>query len=90
MKTESLIAYCGVDCSECVDFKVNKCPSCRLTAWKEDDICMPVKCCREKGIEFCSECHKFPCEIMKEFYEESDSHREALSRMIRMGKEPDH
>ena len=81
MKTDNLIAYCGGDCSECDDYKNNICPSCRLTEWTDDDICMPVKCCREKKIEFCGNCDVFPCESMAEFYEESGSHREAFARM---------
>jgi hypothetical protein len=45
---------------------------------------MPVRCCREKGIEFCGACYGFPCKDMAEFYEESDSHREAFARMKAM------
>ena len=75
------IAYCGVDCSACPDFQSKACPSCRRTEWKEDDICMPVKCCRAKEIDCCAFCGGFPCGDMAEFYEESDSHREAGQRM---------
>ena len=81
---EMLIAYCGVDCGECADHKEGVCPSCRLTAWKEDDMCMPVRCCREKGIEYCGECEGFPCGDMAAFYEESESHKEAGKRMREM------
>ena len=84
MRTDKMIAYCGVDCSECDDYKNNKCPSCRLSEWTDDDICRPVKCCIEKGIEFCSECDVFPCKDMKDFYEESESHREAFTRLVGM------
>ena len=75
------IAYCGVDCSVCPDYLDKSCPSCRLTEWTEEDLCMPVKCCREKGIEACAFCDSFPCKDMAEFYEESDSHREAYEKM---------
>ena len=75
------IAPCGVDCSVCADNITNKCPSCRLTEWTDDDICPPVKCCAEKDIDFCGFCDTFPCGIMAEFYEESDSHKEAYIRM---------
>ena len=75
------IAYCGVDCSKCSDFIQRKCPSCKLTEWKDNDICMPVKCCREKGIDFCAFCSVFPCKDMAEFYDESNSHRDARGRM---------
>ena len=77
-----LIAYCGVDCGACPDYEKGICPSCRLTAWKEGDTCMPVRCCREKGIDFCGLCREFPCGDMAEFYEESDGHRKAFERML--------
>lgn len=84
MNTEDMIAYCGVNCSDCDDYKSDTCPSCKLTEWIEGDICMPVKCCRKKKIEFCADCDDFPCESMAEFYEESDSHKEAFTRMVVM------
>ena len=80
MKNE--IALCGVDCSVCADHLSGTCPSCRLTEWKDDDVCLPVKCCRDQGIECCSFCGRFPCGDMAAFYEESDSHRAAYRRMV--------
>ena len=78
------IAYCGVACSDCEDYKNNRCPGCRGTEWSADDICMPVKCCRERGIECCAFCSGFPCGDMAEFYGESEGHREAYRRMLAM------
>ena len=75
------IAFCGVDCSCCPDLAERKCPGCRRTEWQAGDICLPVECCRDKGIAFCGECPSFPCSEMEGFYRESDSHREALARM---------
>lgn len=82
------IAYCGVDCFACADYKTGVCPSCRLTEWDEDDLCMPVRCCREKGIEACAFCGGFPCADMRAFFEESDSHKAAYRRLLRMRDEP--
>ena len=82
-----LIAYCGVDCLACPDYQNKICPSCRKTEWKADDICMPVKCCKEKEIEFCAHCEGFPCEDMAEFYEESESHRNAYMQMCKIRDE---
>lgn len=79
-----LIACCGVDCAACPDDSSGACPSCRGTEWKADDICMPVKCCREKGIDACGFCDGFPCGDMREFYEESENHRQACQRMRRI------
>ncbi len=81
---ENMIAYCGVNCAECPDYRNKVCPSCKKTQWKEDDICMPVKCCREKKIEFCAQCDTFPCADMKEFYEESEGHKQAYCLMCSM------
>ena len=78
---DRMVAYCGVNCSVCPDLLSGKCPSCRLSIRKDGDICMPVKCCSEKGIENCGQCTCFPCEDMAAFYLESDSHREAYMRL---------
>lgn len=78
---QDLIAYCGVDCSVCADYTSKACPGCRQTQWPEDDACMPVACCRGKGISLCGACEVFPCSDMAEFYQESESHREAYRRM---------
>ena len=79
---DPVIAYCGVDCSVCPDYKTGVCPSCRMTVWKEGDACMPVACCRDKGIDCCAFCEGFPCADMAEFYDDSDSHRVAYRRML--------
>ena len=76
------IAYCGVDCAACPDRAAGKCPGCRQTDWPEGDACLPVACCREKGISFCGECAGFPCADMEAFYAESEGHRQALARML--------
>lgn len=78
---EKFVGYCGVNCSECMDLINYRCPGCRFSPWTDDDICPPVKCCREKSIDFCGECSEFPCEMMEEFYDESDSHRAAKKLM---------
>ena len=78
---ESYIAYCGVDCRPCSDFVSHKCPGCRQTEWKEDNICMPVSCCLRQNISACGECPSFPCADMQEFYQETVSHQEAYHHM---------
>ena len=81
------IAFCGVDCSVCSDYLNERCPSCRRTDWSAEDICMPVRCCREREIECCAFCSEFPCGDMAAFYEESDGHGEAYRRMLAMRAE---
>ena len=77
-----MIAFCGVDCTACPDYMSRECSGCRQIEWKEGDECLPVGCCREKGISSCGECPVFPCEDMKEFYKESESHEKAYSLML--------
>ena len=79
------LAYCGVDCSACADYIGGKCPGCRMTD-RKDDPCMPVACCRGRGIEFCGECPDFPCEDMRAFYKESPSHERAFRIMMSIEK----
>ncbi len=80
MGNDRMIAYCGVNCAVCPDCTQGKCSGCRDTAWG-DDPCLPVGCCRAKGIEACGQCETFPCGDMAGFYEESEGHREAYRRM---------
>lgn len=79
--TRQLIAYCGVDCENCADYTAKTCPSCRKSEWEEGDECMPVACCKTKGITCCGECAAFPCPDMADFYRESESHARAYELM---------
>ena len=78
------IAYCGVDCSVCPDYTGGKCPGCRETEWPAGDECLPVGCCRKRGIDFCGAFPSFPCAEMRDFYRESESHAQAYERMRSM------
>ena len=84
MKEIKKLGFCGVDCSACPDYLDGKCPDCRRTIWEEGCACTPVECCKKKKIDCCGQCVVFPCEMMLSFYEESDSHREALTRMKKL------
>ena len=84
---DRLIACCGVDCAVCTDYLNKKCPGCRDSEWPDGDPCAPIACCRQRGIAFCGQCDEFPCRMMQEFYEESDSHRAACARMCRLRTE---
>jgi len=77
----ALIGYCGVNCGACRDYTGKVCPGCRLSTWPDGDACPPVACCQKKGIAVCGMCGEFPCQMMAEFYEESESHRQAYGRM---------
>ena len=80
------IAYCGVNCAACPDRTKGACPGCRNSDWG-DDPCLPVGCCRKKGIGVCGQCDVFPCADMAAFYEESESHKEGYDRMRVMRNE---
>ena len=75
------IAFCGVDCAACSDDERGKCPGCRQTDREGGEECLPVACCRGKGIDCYGECRLFPCGEMRGFYGESESHRQAYVRM---------
>ena len=86
MKEIKKLGFCGVDCSVCPDCSEGKCPGCRRTVRPEGDACPPAACCREKNVVCCGQCAEFPCEMMKEFYEESEGHRTAFARMRKVAQ----
>ena len=83
------VAYCGVDCTLCPDYLSGKCPDCRHSQWPEGDPCMPIACCRSRGIDCCGRCDIFPCPDMTAFYAESEGHRAAYGRMAALQREND-
>ena len=83
---ENILSYCGVDCSECPDCIYGRCPGCKLTKWTKESICMPVECCKKQRIPYCGKCSNFPCEDMKSFYTESESHKKAYAVMQKIAE----
>ncbi len=81
------IGYCGVDCAPCPDYRTGTCPGCRQSSWPEGDACPPVSCCRERRIDCCGACRDFPCEMMRDFYGESESHERAYLLMTSLQQE---
>ena len=61
-------SYCGYDCAKCKNFKQNmNCAGCR----NENDLisdCPTRICAAERGFLHCGECGEFPCEELKNFY----------------------
>lgn len=86
MEKLETLGYCGVDCAVCPDLAGGVCPGCRKSVWPDGDACPPIPCCQEKGIEVCGQCQRFPCQMMAEFYEESEGHRKAYERMCQLRK----
>ena len=81
------IGFCGVNCADCPDYACGICHGCRQTFWQDNDKCPPVACCEKRDIELCGQCGEFPCGMMSEFYDESDSHRAARKLMYSINEE---
>lgn len=84
---EALMGYCGLYCGGCRDYqrtqannpavgedgKPRNCDGCRserLTEWCA--VCDIKKCNRSKGLNFCSECTDYPCEMLNGFIHAED------------------
>jgi len=52
-------APCGVYCGACKFYLTEKCGGCRA---KRNEQCTIWKCAEERGLRFCGECDRFPCE----------------------------
>ena len=65
---QQIIARCGTICSECEYREKHNCPTCHKTEgkpfWGE---CQVAKCNISKGLDNCSECGEFPCQLLNEF-----------------------
>ena len=65
-------SFCGILCSKCKNYKQNmNCAGCRV----EEELiadCPTRICAREKGLLHCGECDDFPCDALKEFYEDGN------------------
>ncbi len=75
------IAYCGIDCNTCKNYKQNaNCQGCRVDETLLSD-CFTIGCCREKNIDFCSQCATFPCTEMKEFYDSAPHRKKGFENL---------
>ena len=59
MNHEKGLAYCGLAC--CVCSENETCAGCRNEGCKNKEWCKHFNCCKEKGLNGCWECSKFPC-----------------------------
>jgi len=58
-------------------FRCQGCRTDRSVCWSED--CKIYKCCVEdKSMDSCNLCKQFPCQILEEWAEHGDHHRQAL------------
>jgi hypothetical protein len=66
----ALLAPCGVNCSACyVHLKTkNPCAGCRVHSVGQPAHCRTCKiktCAAEQPVDFCADCPKFPCTLIK-------------------------
>ena len=58
----NLLGKCGFYCGACPTFTKDGCKGC-MEEHNEGD-CYSRDCVLEKGIQFCGECEKFPCDTI--------------------------
>jgi hypothetical protein len=64
MAFSSLATPCGLFCGFC-RFYMNK--ECKGCGSEDRQACTIHRCCRvDKGLIFCTECERFPCDELKE------------------------
>ena len=83
----ALIAYCGIDCERCANYRKNEnCLGCIIDQEMIED-CDIRQCCKEKRVAYCAECGGFPCEKMRNFYDGHPEYAYAEEIMNGMRKE---
>jgi hypothetical protein len=87
MKQNETLAFCGLYCGGCKNFKENmNCLGCRYEENLVND-CPTRLCAIEKGLRYCGECKEFPCPLLKEFYEDGFRHHKlAYQNVLRMNE----
>ena len=82
-------AACGLNCGLCPNYHIHtngqfKCPGCGGEGFSaQHPACGILSCCERKGIEFCSDCGKFPCEKYNSWgdYDSFITHRNHVADM---------
>ena len=71
------VAYCGIYCGDCKNFKQNyNCQGCRFEPNMVND-CPTRACAISKKLTHCGECEDFPCKLLKDFYEDGNPMHES-------------
>lgn len=61
---KSYIGICGICCSICPAYRSDECKGC-LTL----NNCKILKCAKDKKVEYCFFCNKFPCKLFEEGFD---------------------
>lgn len=85
MKEHEKLAYCGIFCGGCKNYRENlNCMGCRYETSLVSD-CPTRACASGKGLLHCGDCDEFPCPELKGFYEDGIPHHAlALENMRRI------
>jgi hypothetical protein len=74
MREYETLAYCGLFCGGCRNYKENaNCAGCRYEEKLVDD-CPTRACAMKKDLLYCGDCADFPCPNLKAFYEDGVRH----------------
>jgi len=89
MNKYAKLSYCGIYCGGCRNYKENmNCQGCRAELEMLSDC--PTKACAEaKGLLYCGECPDFPCNDLKDFYNDGAKHHALAFENIRSIKAND-
>lgn len=59
-------ALCGLDCAKCGSFQNKECQGCQaMNGTSIYGRCEWYHCCKDKELEHCGQCDKFPCDGLK-------------------------
>lgn len=60
--------YCGLDCHDCEYKEKCHCEGCKASNGEPfHGPCPLAKCAIDMGVEYCSLCKEFPCELLKSY-----------------------
>lgn len=60
--------YCGLDCGNCEYKDKCHCKGCKASCGEPfHGACELAKCAIAKGVEYCSLCNEFPCELLNSY-----------------------
>ena len=82
MDTYQELAYCGIYCRTCSNYRQNEnCLGCRDEPKLLWDCPLRI-CAQAKGLVHCGLCDEYPCAELSSFYaEDRESHKKAQSNM---------
>lgn len=85
MEQYEKLSLCGLYCGGCKNYKENmNCMGCRNEKELVTD-CPTRACCISKGLIHCGECKTFPCDELKNFYNDGARHHElAYKNMLKI------